>query len=112
MDVNPAGRMLRALVNQGPGAALAELNAERAEVEIFSTDARKVEMREIRGQAETLGMTTLGNYGNRIANDLIVDEDAKHDATYFAELLKLEHELCDRDPYKSAGFAWQLVLQR
>ena len=57
-------------------------------------------------------LTTVDLYGIRIANDLVVDNAAKHDPAFFDELLALELELCDRAPYNRIGFAWQLVLER
>lgn len=112
MDVNPAGRVLRELVSRGPAAALSELHAERASVETFQTDARKLSVEETLRHASAAGLTEIGRYGNRIANDLLVDNDAKHDEDHFEELLALELELCDREPYNRVGFAWQLILER
>ncbi|WP_425953627.1 class I SAM-dependent methyltransferase [Xylanimonas sp. McL0601] len=112
MDVNPAGRILRELLNAGPTAALAELHAERATVETFKTDARKVEVQAIQAEAEVAGLSVAGLYGIRIANDLLVDNTAKHDPAFFEELLALEVQLCDREPFNRIGFAWQLLLER
>lgn len=112
IDVNPAGRVLRTLINGGPAAAASELHSDRAEVETFQTDARKLGMDEARAESEAAVLTVVGIYGNRVANDLLTDNDAKHDAAYFEELLDLEMELCDREPFNRVGFAWQLILQR
>lgn len=112
MDVNPAGRVLRQLLDGGPAAAIAELHAERAVVETFKTDARKVHVGDVQREAEVAGLTMVGLYGNRIANDLLVDNAAKHDPAFFDELLRLEMELCGRAPYNQIGFAWQLILER
>ena len=112
MDVNPAGRVLRELLNGGPAAARAELRAERAAVETFQLDARKVDVDAVLTEASAARLTAVGLYGNRIANDLLVDNTAKHDPLFFEELLALELELCDREPFNRVGFAWQLVLER
>lgn len=112
MDVNPDGRVLRELLNGGPTAAIAELQAERAKVETFQTDARKVSVDTITNEATDAGMTLVGVYGNRIANDLLVDNTSKHDPAFFEDLLALELELCDREPFNRVGFAWQLIMQR
>lgn len=112
MDVNPDGRVLRALLNGGPAAALIELAADRASVETFRTDARKVALATTLAEATAAGLTTVGVFGNRIANDLLVDDAAKHDPAFFEELLALELALCDREPLNRVGFAWQLVLER
>ncbi|HVX54695.1 class I SAM-dependent methyltransferase [Nocardioides sp.] len=112
MDVNPDGRVLRALLNDGPAGALGELAAERATVETFQTDARKVTWNSTADEMATAGLRQLGLYGNRIANDLLVDNAAKHDPAYFTGLLDLELALCDREPFNRIGFAWQLVAER
>jgi S-adenosylmethionine-dependent methyltransferase len=112
MDVNPDGRVLRALLNGGPAAALTELHAERAAVATFRTDARKVHAATVEREAAAAGLTTVGTYGHRIANDLLVDDTDKHDPAFFEELLALELALCDREPYSRIGFAWQLLLER
>lgn len=112
MDVNPAGRVLRALLSDGPSAAASELHAARIAVETFKTDARKVDVDHVQADAAAAGLTMVGRYGNRIANDLLIDNTAKYDATFFNELLKLEIELCDREPFNRVGFAWQLVFER
>lgn len=112
MEVNSTGRVLRELLNNGPAAARAELHAERARIETFATDARKIDVMQVRRQAEAAGLRVAGLYGNRIANDLLVDNTAKHDRAFFNELLALELELCDRPPFNQVGFAWQLVLER
>lgn len=112
MDVNPAGRVLRALLAGGPALAATELRAERAAVETFETDVRKIEAHQVTTEAEDVGLRTVGRYGNRIANDLLVDDTAKHDPVFFDELLALELELCDREPFNRVGAAWQLVFEQ
>lgn len=111
VDVNPDGRVLRALLTEGPTAATTELAAERAEVVTFGTDARKVSWQDTRAQLEAAGLRPLGLYGSRIANDLIVDDTAKQDPAYFTDLLDLELTLCDREPFNRIGFAWQVVAE-
>jgi S-adenosylmethionine-dependent methyltransferase len=112
MDVNPAGRVLRTLLSDGPSAAASELHAARIAVELFETDVRKVDVDRVEADAISAGLTTVGHYGNRIANDLLIDNAAKHDETFFSELFKLELELFDREPFNRIGFAWQLILER
>ena len=111
-DVNADGRALRALVNAGPAAALTELAAERATVEMFQADARKVGWGDTADEMAAAGLRHLGLYGNRIAHDLLVDNTAKHDPAFFAELLDLELALCDREPFNRIGHAWQLLAER
>lgn len=112
VDVNPAGHVLRTLLIDGPSAAAGELHAERIAVKTFNTDVRKVDVDQIQTEAAGVGLITVGRYGHRIANDLLTDNTAKHDPTFFNALLKLELELCDREPFNRIGFAWQLVFER
>lgn len=112
MDVNPDGRVLRELLDRGPAAALAELRAERAAVHTFQTDARKVPAVDVERELEEAGLRVVGRYGNRIANDLVLDEAAKEQPAFFAQLLELELALCDREPFNRVGFAWQVVAER
>jgi S-adenosylmethionine-dependent methyltransferase len=112
MDVNPAGRVLRALLAAGPSAASTELGAEPISVRTFATDVRKVEAEQVLAEAGAAGLTPLGRYGHRIANDLLIDNAPKDTPAFFDELLRLELELCDREPFTRIGFAWQLVLER
>ncbi len=112
MDVNPSGRVLRTMVNDGPAAAIAELHAETLAVHIFNAEVRKVEADRIVDEAGAAGLVEVGRYGNRIANDLLVDDGPKHDEAYFGHLLALELELSGREPFNRIGFAWQLVFTR
>lgn len=112
VEVNPDGRVLRSLLHDGPAAALEELDAERAGVETFRTTARKVRWTDARDEAQAAGLRVRGLFGNRIANDLLVDEAAKHDPAFHDELLALELKLCDLEPFNRVGFAWHLVLER
>jgi S-adenosylmethionine-dependent methyltransferase len=112
IDVNPAGHVLRTLLNDGPSAAATELHADRMAVQTFNTLVRKVDPDRIQTAAAAVGLTAVGRYGHRIANDLLTDNSAKHDAAFFDELLRLELELCDREPFNRIGFAWQLIFAR
>ena len=97
---NPAGRVLREVVTAGPAAARAELAREAVEVATSDTTVRQL----------GLGLVVRHIYGNRVANDLIADNAVKH--RDFEDLLALELDLCDREPFNRVGFAWQLVAER
>lgn len=112
IDVNPAGKVLRQLVTDGPAAAHAELRADRIAVQTFATEVRKIEPSTVRAEAASLGLSELGLYGIRVANDLFTDDSAKHDPACFDDLLALELELCGREPFNQIGFAWQLLLEK
>nr|WP_168929368.1 class I SAM-dependent methyltransferase [Nocardioides sp. GY 10113] len=112
MDVNPAGRVLRKLVSEGPAAASVELVADRLETVTFGTDTRKVEIDDAVAEAQDAGLDVRALYGHRIANHLLVDDEAKRDQEYFEQLLSLERDLSGRAPFNRIGMAWQLLLER
>jgi S-adenosylmethionine-dependent methyltransferase len=109
---NPAGAVLARLVREGPAAAAEELHRRESESATFGQAVRKIDCDEMARDMATAGLEVVARYGGRCANDLLVDDEAKHDAEYFLELERLELELCDREPYKRLGQFWQLVGER
>ena len=109
---NPASRVLSALVRTGPADALASLGAEAERSVTFDTEVRKLDPDATAAELAALGAPVVARYGGRIANDLITDEDAKHDPAFYADLERLELALCDREPFLRIGMFWQLVGQR
>ncbi|MBF4160599.1 hypothetical protein [Nocardioides acrostichi] len=47
--------------------------------------------------------------GTRIANDLIADNGVKRNPQYFDDLLRLELDICDREPFVGIGGLYQLI---
>lgn len=109
---NPAAMVLRQLVIDGPASALSELRAESKQAVLFDHDVRKVEMGELEEALEAIGLSVTRRYGSRIASDLLTDNDAKHEAGYFEDLLQLELALCDREPYLRIGGMYQLIASK
>lgn len=112
LDANPAGTVLGRIARSGPAAALELLYADGLRSVVFEEETRKITDREMRLELEAAGCEVLAQYGGRIANDLLTDDAAKHDEAYFADLLRLELELCDREPYNRIGQFWQVVATR
>ncbi|MCB0908783.1 MAG: methyltransferase domain-containing protein [Nocardioidaceae bacterium] len=109
---NPVGRVLQTLTRQGPDRALAELDAESWESVTFQHAGRRVTAGEVAARLADLGLTVVGDYGGRIANDLLVDDAAKADPTFYRDLERLELALFDREPYRRIGIFWQLVASK
>ncbi len=109
--INPAARVLATAVRSGPSAALAELGADTEHAATFDTEVRKVDPDEVAEELSRLGAPVVARYGGRIVNDLLTDEDAKRDPSYYADLERLELALCDREPYCRIGTFWQLIGQ-
>jgi S-adenosylmethionine-dependent methyltransferase len=109
---NPAGAVLSRLVREGPKAAMVELDSRTAETVIFQQVVRKIGYEQMRSDLEAVGLEVVAQYGGRCANDLVVDDEAKHDPVFYTDLERLELDLCDREPFKRTGLFWQLVGQR
>ncbi|WP_345521180.1 methyltransferase domain-containing protein [Nocardioides conyzicola] len=112
MAPNPAARVVMRLTREGPEAALAELAANRLEAATFDTTVRKVTADEMEVLLAAEGLTPVGRYAARVANDYIADDTLKDDPTYFAALERLELALCDQEPYVGLGGMWQVVAER
>lgn len=109
---NPDGLVLRRLVVAGAGAALEELHADTARTVLFDDDVRKIPAAEAEDALRRSGLPVVRRYGTRIANDLLATDDAKHDGDGFADLLRLELALCDREPFVRVGGMYQLIASR
>lgn len=109
---NPAGAVLGTLVHEGPTAALAELDRETSQTVTFDHEVRKIDPDDMASDLAAVGLEVVARYGARCANDLLVDDAAKHDPAYYAELERLELALCDREPFLRTGMTWQLVAER
>lgn len=109
---NDAGAVLRTLTRRGPAAARLELGRATQRSHTFEHDSRKLSHAEVVAGLAATGLREESWMGGRVANDLIADDDLKHDPSYFEELLALERELCRRDPYREVGAFWQLTARR
>lgn len=109
---NPDGLVLQRLVRGGPGAALEELAREDWHTVTFDEAGHKLTHEAAASALEAAGLEVVGRYGGRCANDLLTDDEAKHDPDYYAALERLELTLCDREPFWRLGTFWQLVARR
>lgn len=112
MAPNPEGRVVMALTRRGPAAALAELEADTMPSHVFDHTARKIAAEDMAADLASAGLRVVHRYGARIANDFLADDRLKQDATYFADLIRLELALCDREPFLRMGGMWQLVAEK
>lgn len=108
---NPFSYVTATLVRDGPGAALAALDAERAHSVTFDSEVRMIGDAEARTALASAGCVVVAQYGGRCANDLLADNEPKYDPAYYADLERLELALCDREPFNRLGAFWQLVAR-
>lgn len=93
-------------------AALESLAATRHYTQTFGTPVFPRTAEEVSGVMLGLGVNVLGHYGIRSVCDYIPDDQRKYDATFFAELERLEIALSDRMPYVSTARLFHLIGSR
>ncbi len=93
-------------------AALESLDAARHFTQTFNAQVFPRTAQEVTGVLNTLGLNVIGHYGIRSVCDYIPDDDRKFDATFFAELERLEIALSDRMPYVLTARLFQLIATR
>lgn len=109
---NAHHRVVQRLLREGPAQALEELDTDEWRTATFAHTGRKLPREEVEAEIASAGLRIVGDYGGRIANDLLTDDAAKDDPAYYADLERLELALCDRDPFRRFGMFWQLVAER
>lgn len=109
---NEAGLVLRTLTREGPAAARVELDRQTQHSHTFGGESQKVAREDVSAALAEVGIAEVDWMGVRIANDLLVDDELKHDPEFFEELLRLERALCRLDPYRGVSALWQLTAQR
>jgi S-adenosylmethionine-dependent methyltransferase len=78
----------------------------------FDHEVRKIPREVLEQDMAAHRVPVVRRYGTRIANDLIVSNDAKTDPDYFAELLELELALADQEPFVRIGAMYQCVGEK
>ena len=111
MAPNPDARVIMRLTREGPEAALEELAADEIRSATFDTAARAITAGDMEAEVVASGLTVVGRYGARVANDYLVDDCLKHDPDYYAALERLELALCDREPFIRLAGLWQVVAE-
>lgn len=97
---NPDGAVLAAMVRDGTQAALDRLDATSTCSRVFDAEVRTVDIGEAQAALLAAGCTPTALCGDRMMNELVADNEVKHDPAWFAELLRLELALHDREPFK------------
>ena len=113
MAPNPAMDVLSAAVRrQDPASALAVLDSPTVHGETFDHPMRRLEAAEVEQALADAGCTVDHRFGIRCVMDLIADDERKSDPSFYAQLLDLELQLCDREPYWRTARFWQLTARR
>jgi|KBSSwiStaDraftv2_1062776.scaffolds.fasta_scaffold152924_3 S-adenosylmethionine-dependent methyltransferase len=93
-------------------AALESLDAARHFTQTFSAQVFPRTAEEVSPVLHGLGLKVLGHYGIRSVCDYIPDDERKYDATFFAELERLEIALSDRMPYILTARLFHLIAAK
>jgi len=89
--------------------AYESLDAPRHHTKTFGTPVFPRTAEEVGAVLRRLGAGVLGHYGIRSVCDYIPDDERKYDATFFAELERLEIALSDRLPYVLTARLFHLI---
>ncbi|MCX4097773.1 methyltransferase domain-containing protein [Nocardia sp. alder85J] len=110
---NPASDPLTAAVRRGDlDEAVRLLDAGTRTSVTYDTEIDAITAAELAADMVAAGLRRPARYGVRTVCDLISDDDAKHDPQFFAQLLRLENLLADRDPYvETARFAHLIAVK-
>lgn len=108
----PADLVTAAVRDRDLTGALSLLEATSTRAATFDHAARRL----VRGDAEAAlvdaGLEPVAHHGIRCVTDVIPDDGRKHDPGYYADLLRLELALHDRDPYRDLARLWQVIARR
>ena len=95
-----------------PAAAFDLLDAETNRTLTFDHTVRRIDAETAIAALETAGCEIVARFGGRIINDLLPDTAPKSDPAFFADLLRLELAVCDREPYLRTGMFWQVLARK
>jgi S-adenosylmethionine-dependent methyltransferase len=108
----PGEVLAKAARGVDPAAAFALLDAEINRILTFDHAVRRIDAETVVAALERAGCDAIARFGGRIINDLLPDSAPKADPAFFANLLRLELAVCDREPYLRTGLFWQLVARK
>jgi S-adenosylmethionine-dependent methyltransferase len=108
----PGEVLAKAARGVDPAAAFALLDTDSNHTQTFDHAVRRIDAETALDALERAGCEPVARFGGRIVNDLLPDSAPKADPAFFADLLRLELAVCDREPYFRTGMFWQLVARK
>lgn len=110
LAANAHSDVLRIAVrDQDPAAALEAVLTGIRTTKTFGAKVTPRTAEEVTGHLRNLGASVLGHYGIRSVCDYMADDDRKYDASFYAELERLEMALADRLPYKLTARLFHII---
>jgi S-adenosylmethionine-dependent methyltransferase len=107
----PGEVLAKAARGVDPAAAFALLDAKTNRTLTFDHTVRRIDAETAITALEQAGCEIVARFGGRIINDLLPDTAPKTDPAFFADLLRLELAVCDREPYLRTGLFWQVIAR-
>lgn len=98
-----------AVREQDPSGALEALDSPVRMTKTFGAPMMPRTADEISAHLTNLGARIAGHYGIRSVCDYMADDERKYDASFYAELERLEIALSDRMPYKLTARLFHLI---
>jgi S-adenosylmethionine-dependent methyltransferase len=95
-----------------PAGALALLDSATNRTVTFDHAVRRIDAETAIAALGRIGCESIARFGGRCINDLLPDSAPKTDPAFFADLLRLELAVCNREPYLRTGFFWQIVARK
>lgn len=113
MAPNPAMDVLSAAIRRlDPVRAREVLDSPTVHGETFDHEMRRLEAAEVEQALTGARCTVEHRFGIRCLMDLVADDERKAEPRFYAQLLELELELCEREPYWRTARFWQLTARR
>ena len=101
-----------AVREQDPSAALEALGSPVRVTKTFGAPMTPRTADEVAECLTGLGAQVVGHYGIRSVCDYMADDERKYDASFYAELERLEIALSDRMPYKLTARLFHLIATK
>jgi S-adenosylmethionine-dependent methyltransferase len=98
-----------AVREQDPSGALEALGSAMRVAKTFGAPVTPRTADEVTRHLTALGARVAGHYGIRSVCDYMADDERKYDASFYAELERLEIALSDRMPYKLTARLFHLI---
>jgi S-adenosylmethionine-dependent methyltransferase len=108
----PGEVLAKAARGVDPAAAFALLDAETNRTVTFDHAVRRIDAETAIEALERANCSVTARFGIRCINDILPDSAPKADPAFFADLLRLELAVCDREPYRRTGMFWQLMASK
>ena len=104
--------MKKAIFDLKPEEAIGAETRQKYVNHFFGGTAYRYKAEEIKFALKGAGLHLVQHYGVRIFNDLIANNDIKHEAEFYENLLALEMHYCQQDPFREIAASTHWVARK